>query len=176
MLRLVGPVATVVAVAGAAGIANERAVAYGRAERSPVESQASNSSAARPSSRSPTPPTARIGSMSELMVQIIYPTSDAVFYISSRTPKSDAEWVELQGKTLMLAESANLLMMPGRARDPGQWMRDSRLMLDAGWAAFKAAKAKDVAALEALSDQLYASCVTCHKNYRPDYGKPKPKQ
>jgi hypothetical protein len=117
----------------------------------------------------------RIGTMSELMVHMIYPTSDAVFYISSRTPKTDAEWAELQAKTLTLAESANLLMMAGRARDQGRWMRDARLMLDAGWAAFKAAKAKDVAALEALSDQLYESCVTCHKNYRPDYGKPKPK-
>jgi hypothetical protein len=119
-------------------------------------------------------PTARIGTMSELMIHMIYPTSDAIFYITSRTPKTDAEWTELQAKTLTLAESANLLMMPGRARDQGQWMKDARLMLDAGWAAFKAAKAKDAAALEALSDQLYESCVTCHKNYRPDYDKPKP--
>src|SRR5687768_260300 len=119
-------------------------------------------------------PTARIGTMSELMIHMIYPTSDAVFYISSRTPKTEVEWAELQAKTLTLAESANLLMMPGRARDQGQWMKDARLMLDAGWAAFKAAKAKDAAALEALSDQLYESCVTCHENYRPDYGMPKP--
>ena len=119
-------------------------------------------------------PMQRIGTMSDLMVHMIYPTSDAVFYISSRTPKTDAEWADLQAKTLTLAESANLLMMPGRARDQGQWMKDAKLMLDVGNAAFKAAKAKDVAALEALSDQLYESCVTCHKNYRPDYGKPKP--
>ena len=47
-------------------------------------------------------------------------------------------------------------------------------MLDAAWAAFKAAKAKDAAGVEAVSDQLYESCVSCHKAYRPDYGKPKP--
>ena len=114
----------------------------------------------------------RVGTMSELMVQIIYPTSDAVFYITSRTPTTDAEWGELQAKTLTLAESANLLLMPGRARDQDQWVKDTRLMLDAGTAAFKAAKAKDAAALEALSDQLYESCVTCHRHYRPNYGKP----
>jgi hypothetical protein len=129
-----------------------------------------------PSAAAPAAPTRRVGTMSELMIQMIYPTSDAVFYITSRTPKTEAEWVELQAKTLTLAESANLLMMPGRARDQGRWMKDATLMLDAGWAAFKAAKAKDAAALEALSDQLYESCVTCHKNYRPDYGKPKPPQ
>ena len=126
------------------------------------------------SSAKPAAQPQRIGTMSELMVHLIYPTSDAVFYISSRTPKTDAEWAELQAKTLTLAESANLLMMPGRARDQDRWMHDARLMLDAGWAAFKAAKAKDVAALEALSDQLYESCVTCHKNYRPNYGRKPP--
>ena len=57
-----------------------------------------------------------VGTMSDLMVQMIYPTSDAIFYISTRTPKTDQEWLELQGKTLTLAESANLLMMPSRAR------------------------------------------------------------
>jgi hypothetical protein len=119
------------------------------------------------------PSMARVGTMSELMVHIIYPTSDAVFYISSRTPTTDAEWGELQARTLTLAESANLLMMPGRTR-PGQWNADSRMMLDAAWGAFKAAKAKSVEGVEAVSDQLYESCVSCHKAYRPDYGKPKP--
>jgi len=115
-----------------------------------------------------------VGTMSELMVHLIYPTSDAVFYISSRTPQNNAEWVALQAKTLTLAESANLLMMPSRARGRDQWISDARLMLDAAMAAFKAAKAKDVAALEALSDQLYESCTTCHRNFRPNYGKKPP--
>lgn len=108
--------------------------------------------------------------MSELMVKIIYPASDAIFYITTREPKSEAEWVELQGKALAVAESANLLMMPGRARDQGRWMDDAKLMLDAGRAAFRAAKAKDVAALDALNDQLYTSCTSCHQHYRPNYG------
>jgi cytochrome c556 len=126
-----------------------------------------------PVSANQSPSTARVGTMSELMVHLIYPTSDAVFYISSRTPATDAEWGELQAKTLTLAESANLLMMPGRTR-PGQWNKDARQMLDAAWAAFKAAKAKDPSGVEAVNDQLYESCVSCHKAYRPTYGKPKP--
>jgi len=112
-----------------------------------------------------------IGSMSDLMVKIIYPTSDAVFYISTRQPKTEAEWGELQGKTLALAESANLLMMPGRARDQDRWMQDAKLMLDAGRAAFRAARAKDMAALEAVNDALYTSCTSCHQHYRPNYGR-----
>ena len=112
-----------------------------------------------------------VSTMSELMVKIIYPASDAIFYITTREPKSEAEWVELQGKALAVAESANLLMMPGRARDQDRWMDDARLMLEAGRAAFKAAKAKDVAALEALNDQLYTSCTSCHQHYRTNYGR-----
>lgn len=112
-----------------------------------------------------------IGTMSELMVRLIYPTSDAVFYITTRVPQTEAQWGELQGQTLTLAESANLLMMPGHARDQTQWMADAKLMRDAGAAAFKAAKAKDVQALEAVNEQLYQSCTTCHMHYRRNYGR-----
>jgi hypothetical protein len=115
-----------------------------------------------------------VGTMSELMIKIIYPTSDAVFYISTRTPTTEAEWGELQGKTLMLAESANLLMMPAHMRDEKQWLADAKLLREAGAAAYKAATKKDVAALEALSDQLYESCTSCHMHYRPNYGRRAP--
>ena len=118
------------------------------------------------------PPMRNVGSMSDLMVKIIYPASDALFYIESRTPQSEAEWTVLEGQALMLAETGNLLMMPGRARDQHQWMADAKLMLDAGAAAVKAAKTKNVEAISALNDQLLESCTSCHKHYRPNYGKP----
>src|SRR5262249_44653588 len=56
-------------------------------------------------------------------------------------------------------------------RDQDRWMKDAQLMLDAGTAAYKAAKRKDVAALEAVNDALYESCVTCHQHYRRNYGR-----
>src|SRR6476660_2061823 len=95
-----------------------------------------------------------VGTMSELMIKIIYPASDPVFYITTRVPTTEAQWNELQGQTLMLAESANLLMMPAHARDQDRWIADAKLLRDAGAAAFKAAKNKDLAALDALNDQL----------------------
>ena len=112
-----------------------------------------------------------VGTMSELMVKIIYPASDPVFYITTRTPTTEVQWGELQAQTLMLAESANLLMMPAHARDQDRWMADAKLLREAGAAAFTAAKAKDLAALEALNDQLYQSCTTCHMHYRRNYGR-----
>ena len=120
------------------------------------------------------PPTRNVGTMSDLMVKIIYPASDALFYIESRTPKTDSEWTALEGQALMVAESANLLMMPGRARDQKQWMADAKLMLDVGAEAVAAAKEKNVEAIVALSDRLMESCTTCHKNYRPNYGRKPP--
>jgi hypothetical protein len=128
------------------------------------------------SNQAPPPPpaparAAAVGSMSDLMVKMIYPTSDAIFYITTRTPATDAEWGELQAKALTLAESANLLMMPGRSRDEDRWMQDATLLLDAGRAAYRAARAKNVKALEALSDRLYESCTSCHQHYRPNYGR-----
>ena len=118
-----------------------------------------------------TPAPQRVGSMSELMVDIIYPASDAIFYVTTREPTNDVEWNALRGKALVVAESANLLMMPGRARDQDRWMADAKLLLDAGTAAFRAARRKDLKALEDLNDQLYTSCTTCHMHYRPNYGR-----
>lgn len=103
------------------------------------------------------------------MVKILYPASDAVFYIATRAPTTEVEWNELEGKTLMLAEAANLLMMPSRARDRDRWMDDAKLLLDAGEAALAAAKQRDLAALEGLNEQLYRSCTTCHQHYRSNY-------
>ena len=134
---------------------------------------ASALSAQPPSPAQPAAPIkpAVVGTMSDLMVKVIYPASDAIFYITTRQPTTESEWVELQGKALIVAESANLLMMPGRARDEDRWMQDAKLMLDAGRAAYRAARAKDLAALEALNDQLYESCTSCHQHYRPNYGR-----
>src|SRR5271169_1777581 len=83
-----------------------------------------------------------VGSMSQLMVNIIYPTSDALFYIERTPPKTDVEWNLISNQALMLAESGNLLMMPGRARDQGNWITDSKMLVDVGAAAYRLALAK----------------------------------
>ena len=81
------------------------------------------------------------------------------------------EWNALANQALMLAESANLLMMPGRDRQQENWTRFSKEMRDAGQAAFKAASAKDMDGVRAVNDALYNSCVQCHMQYRPNYPK-----
>jgi hypothetical protein len=129
-------------------------------------SQKTSQETSQPASRAPFQ---NVGSMSQLMIDIIYPSSDAIFYVERNAPKTQSDWNALQNQALMLAESGNLLMMPGRARDQGDWMKDARLVVEAGNAAFKAARAKDLDAVVALNEQLYSACVTCHEQYRPDY-------
>ena len=115
----------------------------------------------------------QIGTMSQLMINIIYPTSDAIFYVDRKPPSTDSEWGELANQALMLAESGNLLLMPGRARDQGNWIKDTKMMIDAGAAAFKAARAKNLEGIRAVSEALSESCIACHRQYRSDYPKPK---
>ena len=116
-----------------------------------------------------------VGNMSQLMVNIIYPTSDAIFYVLRTPPKTEYDWEQLQNQGLMLAEAGNLLMLPGRTRE-GDWNKMSKVMLDLGAAAFKAAKAHDLPAIEALNEPLSDACIACHTAYRPSYRKNKQKQ
>jgi hypothetical protein len=117
-----------------------------------------------------------VGTMSQLMIQIIYPTSDDLFYIERNPPSNDREWGLIERSALMLAEAGNLLMLPGRARDQENWIKDSKMLVDAGTAAFKAARAKDMNAILALNEQLVASCTTCHMQYRSNYRRRQPAQ
>jgi hypothetical protein len=103
------------------------------------------------------------------MLDIIYPSSnDILLAIYRGGPKDDQEWATVRRGALILAESGNLLMLRGRARDLTDWMKNTKLLVDAGNAAYKAAQVKDGNALAALAGALDASCTTCHKQYRPN--------
>lgn len=120
-----------------------------------------------------TPPTTSqfqpVATMSQLMIDIIYPTSDAIFYVDREPPKNQQDWNILKTDALTLAESGNLLLMDGRARDQKNWVMESKMLIDLGAKAYKAAQAKDLNGIRALNDALNAACVTCHYQYRPGY-------
>ena len=114
-------------------------------------------------------PLKSVGTMSELMLDLIYPTSNQIFYVARNEKKTVKDWNEIRQSALMLAEAANLLMAENRARDKDQWMKDARLLWEAGDKAFILAKAKDEAGMEALNAELYEACQSCHVHYRPGY-------
>jgi hypothetical protein len=112
------------------------------------------------------PPTA---SVRQLMLDLIHPSSnDILLAIYRGGPKDEKEWAAVRRSAVTLAESGNMLMMPGRARDQGDWMKDAKLLADVGNSAYKAAQAKDGNALAVLAGAVDGSCTTCHKQYRPN--------
>jgi hypothetical protein len=110
-----------------------------------------------------------VGTMADVMTSMVYPSAnDLLLSIARGGPGNDKEWMALQRSAVLLGESGNVLMMRGRARDQGQWMTDARMLVDAGAAAYRAVRARDLTALTALEAPINASCVSCHKHYRPN--------
>lgn len=107
--------------------------------------------------------------MKQLMVDLIHPASnDILLFVNRGSTNDEREWAAVRRSAVTLAETANLLMVRGRARDQGDWLKDAQALADVGAAAYKAAQAKDGKALAALAEPLDASCTACHKQYRPN--------
>jgi hypothetical protein len=110
-----------------------------------------------------------IGTMKEIMLDLILPTSNDIFYVGRDERKNEEAWLRLRTSALSLGEYANLLMEENRARDKDRWMRDAQLLWDVSNKAFNRAKSRDLDGLKALNDELYESCQSCHEHYRPGY-------
>jgi hypothetical protein len=78
----------------------------------------------------------RVGTVRQIMLGIVAPTSDVIFKVTSQTPKYDKEWKTVQDSALMLAESWSLLPLPGHQ----------------GSKAFKAVNAKEAKSLENIGN------------------------
>ena len=135
-----------------------------------AQSNAPAANAAAPTAAAEDGPNLRsVGTMSEIMLDMIFPTSNELFYVGRNEDKSQKDWNDLRNNMLMLAETANLLMADNRAKDKDQWMKDAKLLREVATKAFKLAKAKDLEGLKALNDEAYESCQSCHVHYRPGY-------
>jgi len=82
-----------------------------------------------------------------------------------RRPKDDEEWEAVRNSAVTLTEAGNLLMMPPRARDNGEWMRRAQALVEIGHAAWKAADARDVDGLFTIGGDMYEACLRCHQSY-----------
>jgi hypothetical protein len=80
-------------------------------------------------------------------------------------PTTDEGWASVRNSATVVAESGNLLMMPGYRADTEDWMEYARGMVDAGIAAREAAQAHDADALFDAGGQLYNVCRACHNRY-----------
>lgn len=88
--------------------------------------------------------------------------------VTENFPETDEEWEEVWAAAMSLAESGNLLMMPPRAVDDGDWIRYSQDLVDVGVEAVAAAEARDPERVLDVGERVYNVCVDCHARYVPE--------
>jgi hypothetical protein len=131
--------------------------------------------------------------LNQLMRGVFYPAANVVFSAQADNP-ADAKpnagqdpsmatdplmstfggWQAVENASLALAESTNLLLIPGRVCSNGtsapikeaEWATFVQQVRDASMKAYKAAQAKDQDQMIAISETLSASCNNCHRRYR----------
>jgi hypothetical protein len=144
------------------------------------------------------PPTAKAdqqvhADLNQLMRGVLYPAANVVFsaqtenpgdvkFVPGRDPSMSTDpltstfgrWVAVENAGLALAESANLLSIPGRicsngapvpTTDPA-WTMFVQEVRDVGMKAYKAAQAKDQDQMIAISETLSTACAGCHRKWR----------
>ena len=130
--------------------------------------------------------------MNQLMRGVLYPAANVVFYPQADDPAKKAlpgvdpsmstdpltgtfgGWVAVENAALALAESANLLLIPGRncsngvpapIKDPA-WAMFVQELRDVSMKAYTAAQAKSQDQIIELSEPLSTACSTCHRKWR----------
>jgi|SRR5213593_5253655 len=131
----------------------------------------------------------------QLMRGILYPNSNVVFAAQSTNPadmkpaddpttspnpltSTYGGWVAVENSALALAESANLLTIPGRQCANGRpvplqnadWGNFVQGLRDAGMTAYKAAQSKNQDQILEAADALTTACSNCHDKYREKPG------
>jgi hypothetical protein len=169
----------------------------------PASTQApARGGASRPAGQTATPPPAGRGAgsgrkldanLAQLMRGIIYPSSNVVFAAQSELnfpPVKDPAtspnlltstyggWQAVESAALALAESANLLTIPGRMCSNGvpapvtrpDWVKFTQGLREAGLTAYKAAQSKSQDAIVDASGTVADACSACHEVYRDKPG------
>jgi len=131
--------------------------------------------------------------LNQLMRGVLYPAANVVFSAQADNPgdvkpipghdpsmatdpltSTFGGWQAVENAALALAESANLLSIPGRVcsngvavplKDPA-WATFAQEVRDASMKAYKAAQAKDQGKMIDISETLSAACAGCHRKWR----------
>jgi hypothetical protein len=128
----------------------------------------------------PAPPSYKmVVDVKQMMQSIVDPSADgvwksvAIIYTTAgmeeRRPRTAKEWDVVRDHAITLAESGNLLMLPGRAKDGGDWMKFAQELVDTSTAALRAVEAKDYERLLYVGGPIDEVCERCHKKYWPNY-------
>ena len=131
--------------------------------------------------------------LNQLMRGLLYPLANVIFSAQSDDPAAKkwppghdptlstdpvigafGGWPAVETSALSLAESANLLMIPGRScsnglpvplKDPA-WAAFVQQLRTGSMKSYEAAKTKNMDKMMEASDVLNASCEGCHRKWR----------
>ena len=138
------------------------------------------------------------GNLNQVMRGILFPASNVIFAAqgddpATIKPEKDPStspnpltstyggWAAVENAGITLAESANLLTIPGRVCENGKpapsgnadWAKFVAGLRTAGMTAYKAARAKNQDQVLEAADAVATACANCHDVYRE---KPNPSQ
>lgn len=132
--------------------------------------------------------------LQQLMRGILYPSSNVIFAAQGDLAKFPAApdastspnpltssyggWQAVENAGMALADSANLLLIPGRTCANGRpvpvrrpdWVKYVQDLRQAGLAADKAAQSKNQDAMVDVSGTVSDACMACHDVYREKAG------
>lgn len=83
----------------------------------------------------------------------------------SRAPTTEKGWEDAVSGATILAEGGNLLMLPERARDNGDWMKFAARLNAEAMVGRAAAEAHDVDKVFESGGKIYQVCTDCHAKY-----------
>ena len=133
-----------------------------------------------------------VGNLAEVMRSILFPNSNIIFDVQGRDPDAPPEaagadgtvsstfsaiytgWPLVETAAIALAESAQLIAMPGRLCQNGKpvpldqddFMRYARNLVDVGKKALEIAKTKNLEAMIEVTNDVAGACSDCHEVYR----------
>ena len=138
------------------------------------------------------------GNLAELMRAIAFPNSNIIFNLQLKDPGAEAKkkpasspfdyvewgstvysgWLAVDQAAVAIAETAALLLTPGRRCQNGRpvpvdradWKQYVAALAEAGKLAHRASQARNHEAFVDISDKLNDACANCHKAYRDKGG------
>ena len=121
------------------------------------------------------PAAAPVATIKQIMGSITGPAAAAVYNsvgtvisaegIKDTAPQNDDEWTALASQAAALVESGNLLLVPGRAIDSGNWVKMTQDFIDKSKLAIKAAEDKSTEGILAAGSEINVTCDNCHATY-----------
>jgi hypothetical protein len=117
-----------------------------------------------------------VASVKQIMKGITGPAANVVFNAVSTTvsvkgteekaPQTAEEWEAVGNSAAALIESGNLMLMGSRVVDKGDWVKQSRALIEAGTVALKATQAKSADQVLASGEAINMTCDGCHLKYQ----------